>query len=136
MVRAASGFQGPTPRQATETAAPQNIRCAGRKDWLEPRGQSEFVAECDRGGLLGEQRVGSAVDREPIDDIGSDRATQAVGTLEETKRDVAAAELIRRGEAANPTTHDRDRFNPAHERIAPTPGRARPVSRARCRDRD
>ena len=74
----------------------------------EPIAEADLPAQRDRLGLLDQQRVGAAVDREAVDLFAEDDAAGARRALEDDERDAAARELVRRRQPGDAAADDRD----------------------------
>ena len=76
--------------------------------------QPERPAEVDAPGLVGDERVGAAFEREPVDPVGPDRAADPVLALEHDDLDRppraprALDDPVRRGQAREPRADDHD----------------------------
>ena len=61
----------------------------------QPGAETELFAERNPCGLGGQHRVGTGVDGEAVDAIGSHQPAGTVGRLEQNKRHAARRELVR-----------------------------------------
>jgi hypothetical protein len=110
-------------RQRIQAPAALNVGDPRRLGRHESAAETEFLTERDRRGLLNQQRIRSAVEREAADFFADDHAAGARRLFEDDERAAPPRQLVGGGKARDPAADDRDVYR--HLAIIVAAGRAR-----------
>jgi hypothetical protein len=80
--------------ERVKTSVAQDVGGARHKRGQQAIADSELTAERDRGGLLHEHRIGSAIDDPSIESIAAYHTAQTIGGLEQADADAAPLQLV------------------------------------------
>src|SRR3954454_11293366 len=100
-----------------QAAASLDERKAGEPGRHQARPESELLTELDALGLLNEQRIGPAVDVEPLDLFAEHDAADARARFEQGEWDVLPLKLVRGRQPGHPAADYQDLSRGGHESI-------------------